>query len=480
LETRSSSDLLAQPGVVELTLPDADGLRLWSDLEPLEVGADAYPPSLEDDVMASRVVTWVRIRLPGEEERGGGSKQIEARLSWIGINCARVQQRWRIRGERLGLGSGEPDQRFTLANTPVIKDSVELTVNGEAWEHIDALHAAAPEVPGLLGDDGETTAATGVTRSPKVFTVDRESGDIAFGDGYRGMRPPRGAVIIADYDTGGGPRGNVPIGAINSSTDLPQGMQVHNAVPTWGGTESESVDSAQRRIPGWLRHRDRLVSEEDYRQIVEDTPGVALGRSEILPLMHPELPDVTSEGVVTVMVVPRHDPIQPDAPRADRLFLQAVCAHLEPRRILTTELHVRGPEYVPIYVSVGITLVPHADTTAAIHEVQKRLRTFLSPLTGGFEESGWTLHRPVVPAELLAVAARVTTVSQVNDVLLGDAQGVERLSLPMEGLQLPRLMALSVTEGDAVPVQNLLPDTLADPATLDERLVPVPVIPEVC
>ena len=48
--------------------------------------------------------------------------------------------------------------------------------------------------------------------------------------------------------------------------------------------------------------------------------------------------------MVTVMVVPRSDPVHPAAPRPDRQFLGAVCDWLSPRRLVTTELHVRGPE----------------------------------------------------------------------------------------------------------------------------------------
>ncbi|MCK7496566.1 MAG: hypothetical protein MZW92_40870 [Comamonadaceae bacterium] len=36
---------------------------------------------------------------------------------------------------------------------------------------------------------------------------------------------------------------------------------------------------------------------------------------------------------MTLLVVPRHDPTQPEAPRPDRLFLETACAHLEPRRL---------------------------------------------------------------------------------------------------------------------------------------------------
>jgi hypothetical protein len=101
-----------------------------------------------------------------------------------------------------------------------------------------------------------------------VFTVDRESGAIRFGDGLRGARPPAGASIVANYAFGGGRAGNVGIASIKASPLLPAGFKVANPIPTWGGDEGESVDEAERRIPRFLQHRDRAVSDQDFRDIV--------------------------------------------------------------------------------------------------------------------------------------------------------------------------------------------------------------------
>ena len=161
------------------------------------------------------------------------------------------------------------------------------------------------------------------------------------------MRPPRGSIIRASYDYGGGRQGNVGIGAI-SKGDLPAGVKVTNPLPTWGGDEAETVNEAERRIPTYLQHRDRLISQDDFKTITWRTPGVDLGRVEMLPLHHPDIPDVLAEGVVTVLVIPLYDQAQPEAPVPDRLFLDTVCQYLDPRRVITTEVHVRGPEYIPV------------------------------------------------------------------------------------------------------------------------------------
>ncbi len=486
ISPRVGVDPLSRPGIVELPLPQASALTHWTDLDPLEAGVGDFPPSLEDREEAPRLVTWLRIRSP--EAFGSGSaasRQLRVPLSWVGINAARVVQRAQVLAEALPTGTGEPDQRAVLANTPVIVESVELTVNGERWARIDDLAAAPPEVPlrspRLTGTQGPPTATkahdTDRDRA-KVYTVDRESGELRFGDGLHGMRPPRGAAILASYAFGGGTQGNLGIGAINRGA--PAGLKVRNGVPTWGGSEGESLAQAERRIPGLLHHRDRLVTAGDYEQITRATPGVDMGRVEVLPLVHPEQPFQDSDGVVTLLVIPRQDATQPEAPRPDRLFLETVCAHLEPRRLLTTELHVVGPRYLPIWISVGVEVIPGRAEAVVREAVRKALLDFVSPLTGGFEGKGWPLHRAVEVAELVAAAARVEGVAKVNRLRLGADTGEVPDRVPIEALQLPRVMAVEVVSGDAPSIEELQgrrPEG-AEPGAPVSR--PLPVIPEAC
>ncbi|MFD0449549.1 hypothetical protein ACFQZK_00520 [Rhodococcus aetherivorans] len=56
-----------------------------------------------------------------------------ARLTWIGANAALVEQCTRITRELVGHGSGLPDQHYRLANVPVLPDTVEIIIDGQAW-----------------------------------------------------------------------------------------------------------------------------------------------------------------------------------------------------------------------------------------------------------------------------------------------------------------------------------------------------------
>jgi len=486
LESLNADDLLARPGIVQLRLPDqADDLRLWENLEPLEAGADEFPPALLDPAQEQRVVTWLRVRT---------APNVPAAFQWAGINAALVEQRARITDEALPNGNGEPDQTCRLQHAPLIAESVRIRVHTAAdvssWLPVDDLLAAGAEV--TVADSQTPPGTPPAKPAPSErFTVEAESGEVRFGDGFHGRRPPRSALLRAEYDATAGREGNVPAGAIKQG-NLPAGLKVTNPVRTWGGAEAETEAEAELTIPRQLRHRDRLVSAEDFRDVAWRAPGIEMGRAEVLSAWRPTASNDepgAEAGAVTLLVIPRRDSEQPDAPRPDRLFLETLCRHLEPRRLVTTELCVRGPEYVGIWISVGLSVVPGASSATAREAVKQALLEHLSPLpppvadpAAPLPAGGWPLRKPVVDRELLAVVARVANVLAVNEVLLArDGGTVAQATLPMKRLQLPRVLGIAVTEGSATPLAALQGrGPAATGGGRPPRFVPVPVLPREC
>ena len=477
LDARATANVLDEPGVVQLTLPDADGLGLWEDIDPLEAGVGDLPPALEDPKLAERVITWLRVQAP----RGG-----QAKLLWVGVNAAMVTQQARIVNEVLPPGTGMPDQAARLANSPVLAESVTVRVGSPPaeWQRIDDLLGAGQEVP--VPDLRLAPGAPQPQPAPAtVFTVDAATGIIAFGDGLHGARPPADAPIRADYAWSQGVAGNVGAGAISTSPALPAGVKVTNAVRTWGGAEAESVDEAERQISRYLQHRDRLVSAEDFEPIVRRTPGVDVGRVDVIPAWNPELAPSApglAAGAVTLMLIPRVDTAHPGAPQPDQPFLDAVCSYIDSRRLVTTEIFLRGPVYKPIWMSVGFDPVPGQSIAGVREAVRAAVEQFLAPL-GTETAIGWPRLKPVVPLELLAVASRVPGVDLVRPVIVaaGTGAGSDTDPIPMSGLELPVLAGISVQAGDPVPldqVRGLSPG--GDGGPPPQTVVPVPVVPDTC
>jgi hypothetical protein len=91
---------------------------------------------------------------------------------------------------------------------------------------------------------------------------------------------------------------------------------------------------------------------------------------------------------------------------------------------------------------------------------------------------GWPLRKRVVAAELEAVVNRVEGVLFVNSLLLGLGTGGSQASIPMTGLELPRVAGISVTVGDPLDLDRLRGQS-PEP-TAAAGFVPVPVVPTEC
>src|SRR6185437_8844165 len=331
-----TGDVFSAPGIVDVTLPAKTDLYLWNNIDPLEAGVDQLPPSIDDTSVNDRLITWLRIR---------PSAPTQAAFLWIGANCVTVEQREHVTGELLPDGTGEPDQVLQLSQFPVLPGSITLLVDNQeggadTWTAVPDLFVAGPEVPApdLRLPPGSPAPAPA---EPKVFVLDAEAGTLTFGDGIHGARPAERAKMRATYDFTAGSPGNVGPGAISTSPLLPPGFKITNPVRTWGGADAETPADGEKQISQYLQHRDRLVNAADFKSITLRTPGVSIGRVEVLPNYHPELSagqGGDAPGAVTLMLVPSFDADHPTAPTPTQEFLDTVCSYLDPRRLITTEV----------------------------------------------------------------------------------------------------------------------------------------------
>lgn len=484
---QDSSDRLLHQGIVRLALPTSGQIGVPdNDVRSfVQAGVGSHPPRLDFPETATRLVAWIRLRpLPAESLRGvAGSNPTlpDLSLSWLGINAVAVDQRQTIQGRvLLGQSSGQADQEISLPGQSVQAESLAIEVEAsggvfQPWQRIEDLALAG--------------------RDAAVYSLDSEAGAIRFGDGLRGRIPEINSRIrVAQMRSGGGRAGNLPPGALTAiSAQDGQGLRLSSqfkvlqALPLIGGEDAETLEAAERRIPYLFRHRDRAVTESDYRQLAGETPGVRLGRVELLPRFKPQQRRSPVPGVVSVLVLPQADAIQPPNPRPDRPTLERVHAWLDQRRPLATELYVIGCEYVALGLSVGVEVQNGFGQDGVLQAVKEALQRFLWPLVpGGLQGEGWPLGRSIQERELEVVVSRVPGVEGVTGLrlflqdqadhrwreLLGtDAQPA---SLRLEVWQLPELLAVVVANG--------APSAVLDPQPLagDRLGIAVPVMPEVC
>ena len=170
---------------------------------------------------------------------------------------------------------------------------------------------------------------------------------------------------------------------------------------SYGGRDEETLDEAKQRAPAAIRARCRAVTADDFEFFATQAANIA--RARALPLRHPDFPGVQVPGVVTVLVVPDSD--EPD-PMPSEGTLRTVCAYLDQRRLLTTELYVAPPTYQEVSVDVELVADDCADLAEVQRDVEQTLLDYFHPLRGRRGRAGLAVRRapsllPHLPAGLL-------------------------------------------------------------------------------
>ncbi|MBX3081429.1 MAG: putative baseplate assembly protein [Anaerolineae bacterium] len=460
----------------------------------LNAGVGDQPPRLDNPDKADRLVGWLRLR------PHPNVPLTSLRLSWVGVNVVEVDQRRTIGtngGQVIGISSGGADQEFALPSGGVEPSTLVIQVEeGERgyqpWQRIDDL---------ALGG-----------RDSAFYQLDSEAGTVRFGDGMRGRVPEQDRRIrVAQARLGGGKAGNLPPNSLSDIAPRKPAaakLKIVQTLPTEGGEDAETLEQAERRIPALFRHKERAVTTSDYEQLAADTPGVRLGRVEVLPKFRPYQRQFGVPGVVSVMALPFKDGFQAPNPRPDRPMLEAVHNYLDARRPVATELYVIGCEYIRLGVSVGITVLEGFDFGAThgvaqdeaevvttppsrdsvLMAVREALRRFLWPLApGGVDGSGWALGRSVRDRELEVVIARVPGVDAVARVnlfrwqndrwqMLPRATPDAPVELTLQQWQLPELLSVVVVADANAPTDLR---GVGNPF-VDDNSVAIPVVPKVC
>jgi hypothetical protein len=334
-----------------------------------------------------------------------------------------------LANEILGSSNGTADQAFRTIRAPVLDDPA-IEIREPRRPSIGERHAinreeganAVTPVAGEAGETGETWVRWHerpdfLASGPfdRHYVLDHIKGEVKFGDSRRGLIPPAGSgnVRASSYRIGGGTAGNREPGEINAlKTTVPYIDRVYNYEPSEGGCDAEDIGDVPDRGTAMLRHRNRAVGSEDYRDLAL-LASREVGRAKCIPIRNLAADrdgKVLQPGAVSVVVVP-DSPVDKPVPSAD--LLDTVKDYLDAHRVPVAELYVVGPDYVRVDVHVEITL-ESLDAGDVELAVTLGLRRYLHPLTGGPEGAGWQFGRRVRASELYKVVEPVEGVGYIS------------------------------------------------------------------
>jgi hypothetical protein len=185
--------------------------------------------------------------------------------------------------------------------------------------------------------------------------------------------------------------------------------------PDWSPAEPGNLTEEIRKTVLALRRPDRAITCADFESLaLAADPRVA--RAHCLPRRNlaAENPLTYGEekpGHVSLVIVPQSSSSNPQ-PSPD--LIQKVKADLDPKRLLTTRLHVVGPSYVQVGVRLTLVLKRDALEDDVRAKAVAALNEFLHPLTGGPEGNGWPFGRNVYVSEIYELLDKQSGVDYVT------------------------------------------------------------------
>jgi hypothetical protein len=250
----------------------------------------------------------------------------------------------------------------------------------------------------------------------------------------------------------------------------------------WQPSAEKSLAEETRETVLKLRECDRAITGEDFERLalavnatlLQGQPKVARVRCVPRRNLETENPDtqpVELSGHVSVVVVPSLPLDTEGRSLPDREFdppslalLQAIAQYLEPRRLLTTRVHVVGVRYV----SIGVHLTLHLTRDALEQTVRQRaesaLQQFLHPLTGGTEGKGWEFGRDVFVSEIYQLLDRLPGVEFVTPTGTQDELSVRNLQHTEQAIETSQrllrnadgfLVGVTLFDGELVALRHI-------------------------
>jgi hypothetical protein len=255
-----------------------------------------------------------------------------------------------IKREILGTSDGKPNQRYKLAQPRLIRGSLDVFVE---------------ETPGLQ-EPWELRETLLYSRSDeKHFVIEINENDITtviFGDDIYGKIPPT-AQITATYRVGGGRIGNVlqrTNDTIANAPALTALATVSNETAATGGEERESIENAIRFAPLVFKSNQRAVTVEDYLGLARKFPGVVKARAE-----------AGNWNRIHLFIAPSGGGSVSDVMKKDLL------TYFEDKRMMTTQIEIKDPDYVPIFITARVVAKPFAFKADVKADVKKAIKAIL-------------------------------------------------------------------------------------------------------
>lgn len=229
----------------------------------------------------------------------------------------------------------------------------------------------------------------------------------------------------------------------------------------WKPSEQKTLTEEIRDTVLKIRRPNRAVTNEDFETLAL-AADAHIARTRCVPKRNLESDNslastMEKPGHVSILIVPESD--EP-SPKPDSDLIRRVKEYLEPRRLLTTRVHVVGPRYLTLGLQLTLHLKADALESVTKTKAVDALKTFLHPLSGGQDGTGWPFGRNVNVSEIYEILDNQAGVDYVTqtldqttneplDEIIVDDTDKKRLKRDAQG----KLIAVEIQKDELVDAQ---------------------------
>ena len=226
-----------------------------------------------------------------------------------------------------GFTSTESSKVVSLTNSPVVEGSIDVFIDGDSdtsgvYTQVDHLYAASGEGDKIF----------------QVSTDDDFKANVVFGDNVMGQSPSIGDSYFVTYRVGGGSRGNIRNGIINTSVagtinEVAYVGDLTNISVGTGGANAETTGHAKRYAPLTFRRQDRLVTLPDFESFANSyvSPYGSVGKASVVTRSA-----FCSANILDVYILEKASDLQ--LRRATPQFKKAILEAMNEKKMLTDEI----------------------------------------------------------------------------------------------------------------------------------------------
>lgn len=243
------------------------------------------------------------------------------------------------------VGNGKPDQEFYLPDRNILGTSFSVLVEEE---------------PGCLVPWKPVTDLAQARQGECCYVLKEKEGILKFGNGIQG-RMPRGRIEITAYAVCEGINGNIQKNQMMEFDGERKAEKAFNLVPAAGGRNPESIRECLERYKEEIKVKKRAVTNEDYEELVKQTPGLRIRKVKVFSPAEPA-------NCIEVVALPctnggRH--LKGDG------YDKNILRHLESKRMLGTRITIKKADYIPVWLSIEVQVKNH------VLKAESRIREYI-------------------------------------------------------------------------------------------------------